>query len=163
MEKEEGEDKVSRRQRYWIKDLSLYASDRQSIKNGEWLTDAVINSAQTLLREQYPLIGGLQMTTLGHTLSYAIEKGEFVQVLNIRGSHWLTISNIGCKPNLINIYDSIPYGDISTRAKQQICALVFSDAAEITQLFKCAVTNRGGSDCGLYAIAFAMHFSLHRI
>jgi len=50
-------------------------SDRISILSGEWLTDAVINCCQTLLKEQYPHIGELQNTGLGETLAYEIETG----------------------------------------------------------------------------------------
>lgn len=117
-----------REQRYWIKELCLYVSDRISITTGEWLTDAVVNCAQKLLKESYPLMGGLQMTTLGETLAYTVETGEFVQIVNMRQNHWITVSNIGCIPNHFNVYDSIPSGDVSLRAKQQICAMFLSDA-----------------------------------
>lgn len=147
---------ANREQRYWIKDFSLYASDRLSLLSGDWLSDAIINCAQNLLKEQYPLVGGLQSTTLGYTLSYTIERGEFVQIINVRDSHWVTISNIGCKPDYINVYDSLPYKDISYRAKQQISALIHSAAKEITLNFPPVQCQRGGSDCGLFAIAFAV-------
>ena len=49
-------------------------------------------------------------------LTYAVERGEFVQIVNIRGNHW-------CQLNHLNVYDSIPHGDISLREKQQIAAL----------------------------------------
>ena len=45
---------------------------------------SVIDAAQVLLKECFPEIGGLQRTTLGHTLTYAVEKGEFVQIINVR-------------------------------------------------------------------------------
>lgn len=138
-----------RKQRYWIKEpeFTLYVSDRLSIVYGEWLTDAVINCAQRLLKECYPLMGGLQPTTFGATLSYTVETGEFVQVIIVRGSHWITVSNIGCEPNSINIFDSIPYGDLSSRAREQIAALMFSDAKDIILKFPSV---QCGNDCGLH-------------
>ena len=48
---------------------------------------AVIDAAQVLLKEGYPEIGGLQRTTLGHTLTYAVERGKFVQIVHVRGNH----------------------------------------------------------------------------
>ena len=57
--------------------MQLFVADRQSIVAGEWLTDAVIDAAQVLLKEHFPEMGGLQRTTLGHTLTYAVERGEF--------------------------------------------------------------------------------------
>lgn len=148
--------KRKRRQRYWIKDLMLYVSDRQSIVSGEWLTDAVIDCSQVLLKNQYPHVGGLQMTTLGLLLRYSIETGEFVQILNVRRSHWVTVSNIGCKPDHFNVYDSMPSGNnISLRAKQQICAMIFSNSRQIILDFPKVQCQRGASDCGLFSIAFA--------
>ena len=117
--------------------MQLFVADRQSIVAGEWLTDAVIDAAQVLLKEHFPEMGGLQRTTLGHTLTYAVERGEFVQIVNVRGNHWsrITVSNIGCQLNHLNVYDSIPHGDISLRAKQQIAALLFTQAKAITLNF----------------------------
>ena len=80
-----------RKQRYWTKEMQLFVADRQSIVAEEWLTDAVIDAAQVLLKEGFPEMGGLQRTTLGHTLTYAVERGEFVQIVNVRGNHWITI------------------------------------------------------------------------
>ena len=123
-------------------------SDRQIIVYGEWLTDTVIDAAQELLKERFPEIGGLQRTTLGQTLSYAVERGEFVQILNIRGNHWITTSSVGCSPNHLNIYDSIPDGDISSRAKLQIAALLCTGAKAITLKFPDVQIQHGLSDCG---------------
>ena len=136
--------------------MQLFVADCQSIVAGEWLTDAVINAAQVLLKEHFPEMGGLQRTTLGHTLTYAVERGEFVQIVNVRGNHWITVSNIGCQLNHLNVYDSIPHGDISLRAKQQIAALLFTQAKAITLNFPDVQVQRGSSDCGLFSIAFAM-------
>ena len=49
-----------------IKEMQLFVADRQSIVAGEWLTGAVIDAAQVLLKEHFPEMGGLQRTTLGH-------------------------------------------------------------------------------------------------
>ena len=105
--------------------------------------------------KQYPHIGGLQNTCLGDTLTYVIEMGEFVQIMNESGSHWITVSNIGCLPNHYNVYDSIQRGNTSSRVKQQICALVYSDAKDIILKFKSDEFQKGKSDRGLFCVAFA--------
>ena len=51
-----------------------------------------------------------------------------MQIVNIRGNHW-------CQLNHLNVYDSIPHGDISLREKQQIAALLFTQAKAITLNF----------------------------
>jgi len=148
--------RTCRKQRYWVKELQLFVSDRQSIVYGGWLTDAVIDAAQELIKERFPEIGGLQRTTLGQTLTYAVERGEFVQILNVRGNHWITISSIGCAPNHLNIYDSLPHGDVSSRAKQQIAALLCTRANAITLNFPDVQIQQGLSDCGFFSIAYAL-------
>ena len=58
-------------------------------------------------------------------LSMDTQPGEFVQILNVANSHWVTISTIGCKAGTVNVYDSG-----GKRRKKR-------------------------SDCGLFAVAFA--------
>ena len=149
-----GDKRNSEQSKYWIKDLGLYMSDRESLNDGEWLTDAVINAAQLVLKNQFA-VGGLQDTNHGHTLTYDIVRQEFIQILNVRGSHWVTISNIGCLQDNINVYDSLPYGDLSTRSKKEIAAMLFTTSKQITLNFMDVQSQRGGSDCGLFSIAFA--------
>ena len=47
------------------------------------------------MKDAYPHIGGLQPTVFGETLAFEVQRRNFVQVLNVYNSHWLTISNIG--------------------------------------------------------------------
>jgi len=93
---------------YWQKNLRLYTSDKEIITGGKWLNDNNIDAGQVLLKKAYPHVDGLQSTILGETLAFDIPKGEFVQILNVSGCHWITVSNIGCQPGHINIYDSSP-------------------------------------------------------
>ena len=43
---------------FWIKDLQLYEADKQSLSDGKWLTDNIIDAAQALLRQAHPLWEG---------------------------------------------------------------------------------------------------------
>ena len=70
--------------KYWIKD---YPSDKQILVEGDWLTDSVINAVQTLSKKSFPHVGGLQPTTLADTLGFAIERGEFIQILHVSNNH----------------------------------------------------------------------------
>ena len=79
---------------YWIKELCLFKTDREFLRGGKWLSDAVVTASQHLLKELYPHVGGLQPTTLGLTLGFVVQKTEFVQILNLRDNHWVTVSNI---------------------------------------------------------------------
>ena len=46
---------------------------------------------------------------------------EFLQILNVYKSHWISVSNIGCEANAINVYDSA-YTTLDLDAKMQICS-----------------------------------------
>ena len=87
--------------------------------------DSTINAVQTLLQKAYPIVGGLQHTTVAETLAFNIQRGKFVQILNVSGYHWITVSNIHCKPGTVAIYDSMPSGDVPRRTKEQIAAILF--------------------------------------
>ena len=73
-----------------------------------------------LLKKSYPMVGGLQVTTKGEVLSFDVETGEFVQILNISGVHWIMILTTGCLPGEVNVFDSMPFTDLPKRAKKQI-------------------------------------------
>ena len=60
---------------------------------GEWLSHNVINAAQKLLKARHSSIGGFR--TLFNA-EHQIERGRFVQILNVSSSHWITIANVEC-------------------------------------------------------------------
>ena len=72
-----------------------------------WLNDRLIDKALELLKHQFPYVDGLQSVLLGQTSAFAVEVGEFVQILHAGQSPWLTISNIGCFHPLVKVYDSL--------------------------------------------------------
>ena len=145
----------SKPSQYWLEDLCLYPADKESISAGKWITDTVVNAAQMLLQKAYPHIGGLQDTVLAETLAFDIQRGEFVQVLNICRNHWITVTNINCKAGIIAIYDSVPSGRVPSRTRDQIAAMIFCEDKAFTLQFQPVQVQRGSSDCGLFALAFA--------
>ena len=140
---------------YWIKDLSLFPVDKESIVCGRWLTDAVITAGQKLLKQAHPHMGGLQPTILGLSLTFEVQRSEFVQVLHIGGNHWLTVSNIGCPHATVHIFDSLPNIDLPSCTKAQIAALLCTDKHQIQLEFQCVQLQHGSSDCGTFALAYA--------
>lgn len=117
---------------YWLEDLKVHAADEQYLSGGKWLTDSLINAGKTLLRKAYPHIGGLQSKCLGETSSFEIQRGEFVQLLNIAGCHWITASSIGCRPGEVHIYNSMCTFGVPAHTKEQIASILFSQAGELT-------------------------------
>ena len=69
--------------------------------------------------------------------------------------HWITISNIGCQDGVVNVYDSMPNCDIPRRTKEQLAAILFWKKNHFRLQFQAVQEQRGGSDCGLFAVAFA--------
>ena len=43
----------------WISELELLTTDRACLQPGAWLNDKIIHAAQTILKNQYPGVGGL--------------------------------------------------------------------------------------------------------
>ena len=77
---------------FWIADLHLRMEDKRCLE-GDWLTDRIINVAQKLLQKAHPHVGNLQSSILGETLAFTVQRGDFVQILNIANSHWITVSS----------------------------------------------------------------------
>ena len=94
----------------WMKvgQTTLYEADKDTIANGNWLSDSHIHAAQELLTKNHPNISGLQDPILQMTKTFAVQGYcEFVQCLNLGSSHWITVSTVGCSQDIVKIYDSM--------------------------------------------------------
>ena len=118
-----------------------------------WLDDELINAAQYMLREQHPLIGGFQSTLLGDCLAMTAPTSEVVQILLICNDHWVAISTVGCQPSTVKVFDSLG-GRLPKRSVKLVADLLQSKEEAITFAFVDVQKQDGGSDCGLFAIAF---------
>ena len=98
---------------------------------------------------------GLEDTTLGPIFMFSVQKGEFVQVLHDGNIHWVCISNIGCKENEINYYDSLRGGRVSWYLLQQIASIVHENGPQLVINPMKVQKQNNGVVCGLYALAFA--------
>ena len=50
----------------WLANLGLSFRDQNNLhEDSAWLSDILINACQTLLKEQYPHVGGFQNTLFG--------------------------------------------------------------------------------------------------
>ena len=119
-----------------------------------WLNDRIIEAALDLLRKQSQ-VPGFQDICLGMTMAFEIQRQPFVQILHDGHGHWLTISSIGGKPGNtdISVYDSM-YLSVGSYTKKQIAAIVCSKENTITLNMRNVQLQAGGSDCGVFAIAF---------
>ena len=149
----------------WIETslTKLNQNDRDEIIHNKDLSDRIVESAQTILRTQFPEINGFQSTLFKQNLKHFEKKDkDMVQILHrgdIESGHWFVISTVNCKEGYVNWYDSI-YKDLDKESKQQICAII-KPACKQLIFQKCPSQNQaGGSDCGLFAIAFAVSICL---
>ena len=65
---------------------TLYERDRQTISKDRWLNDAVVDAAQSLLKQLFQTAGLLKVCAT-QTLAVDIQRGEFVQVLHNGCNH----------------------------------------------------------------------------
>ena len=104
------------------------------IENGKWLSDEHIDHAQAMLAKQYPGIGGLHAVCVFEPegcQKVGTPGQDFIQVVNVSGNHWVTVSNVGCPEDTVAIYDSL-YDDVSAMGKEKF----------LTQLPTCSCQHR---------------------
>ena len=138
----------------------LYKSDRDILLSPTaWLNDNIICAVQNILKQQMPLLQGLQAPSLGQTCSFDIVKQPFLQILHNGDDHWLLISTIGTKNAEVHVYDSI-YQSVNIKVKEQIASLLYTQEEEIKLKFMNIQKQSGSNDCGIFAVANATLLSL---
>lgn len=93
---------------------------------------------------------------LAGKLQWNSDPVDFVQVINVGGQHWVCSSNIDCPLGIVDVYDSIPvYSVGSYSLRKQIAAILKTPESTFQLRFPDVKHQSGGSNCGLFAIAFA--------
>ena len=125
-----------------------------------WLSDRHINAAQKCLQSQFTEQSGLQDTlTLKEKLTYKSGNKDFVQIVDVDGSHWVCVSNKGLPLRVVTVYYSmhicLPVQKVPclSRSRSQLFCIHRKD-----HLLSSMLTSRqkGTSECGSFAIAFAV-------
>ena len=135
--------------------IHLTAEHLQMLNLVAWVDDLIISAAQSLLKIQNPHIGSLKFPLLANTMALEPQGGEFIQILNINGNHRITISNIGCEPGHIDVYDSLHINQLPSDTKKVIADLLHHTGKAITIHYFDVQWQSGYNNCGLFAIAFA--------
>jgi hypothetical protein len=140
---------------YWIKSLELMEEDKERLVGGHWLSDSHINAALQLLKKMYPQQNGLKSTQLlARKLQWKSSSVDFVQVVHISGNHWVCTSNIHSAPGVCDIYDSMAPSHSPTLTRQ-VAAIMQCPEPSFKMRHINVQMQTGGSDCGLFALAFA--------
>eukprot|EP00794_Sanderia_malayensis_P019327 gene19327-21251_t len=126
-----------------------------------WLNDLIINAAQHLLHVQFPHIGGFQDTICQRNLSMDIQNGEFIQILNKGGNHWITVTNIGVTNiSSIRIFDSLGSSKFDFEMQKIIASLVHTNTEQIVVKIEDIQLQEDSNSCGMFAIANAVALCL---
>ena len=134
-----------------------YVSDRQLITYPCGLINGtIIDACMDIVKHQFPQISGFESSCLGIQLDFTRHKGEFIQMINRTptngGTHWLTVSSIGCVPGTIDICDS-SFNDVPSFEQQCIATLVQPPSMELTLNLLDVFPQNNSYGCGLYSIA----------
>ena len=128
--------------------------DLERVIMGEEITDVEINFAQQLLKAQFAKINGL-LCTLYQEKKVELTDSSVQNKLQIiyckSRHHWIVATTIKCSFAEVRVYDSIfQYCNEETK---YIISNLFPNKLSI-KVAHCQ-KQRGSSDCGLFAIAFA--------
>ena len=85
-------------------------------------------------------------------MAFDVHRGEFVQILHVHNSHWCVVSNIGCDDGVVHSL----YPSVSSATMCTIASLLFSPASELVVKVMGVQRQSNSSDCGVFAIAFAL-------
>ena len=121
------------------------------VTNGSRLNDKHVSFAQNVPKFQFSEIEGLKPTILQGRFKFTSSK-HIVQILHVHGDHWVKISNLKCDASKIIVYVSVNF-HVDQEVKDLISNL-FDREIEIV-MSKEMPKQKGGSDCGVYAIAVA--------
>ncbi|CAG2237683.1 PARP10_14_15 [Mytilus edulis] len=136
------------------------SKSQNAIKNWEkikkpnyWLEDIEIELAMQLVKNNHPNIDGFQPVTVALAEGYKKPKGQFIQIINVSGQHWITLSNIRCPPYTVRVFDSWKR-HLQGDTKRAIFAIVDRDSKGQVVVDLCQFQRqRNDADCGCFAAA----------
>ena len=142
----------------WLNVLkfTLLLSDKQILATTELpLIDKHINLSQAMLKKQFPLISGLQLTLLqSKKLSRRFKSG--VQIIFCHSNHWITAYKSECDNALdvITVYDSV-YSSVDEDTRSTITNLFDVSEEFMVVMGLSQKQKEGTNNCGLFVIAAA--------
>ena len=107
-----------------------------------------------LLKRDYPFVDGLCDPAIKGSLVVPATS-EFIQIINT-GNHWVCLSTISTtsSPDTVKIFDSL-YQNTNSTAVEHACRMLMYPGDKVTFINEKVQRQVGGSDCGLFSLAFA--------
>ena len=133
----------------------------QGIESGAWIVDEQIDRAQAMLANQFSNIGCLQTVCVFEPEGcqrVGTPENNFVQILNVSGNHWITVSDIGCLKDTAVVYDSLHCANESSyrdKFLRQMAYMLMPRSRHMTLLTADIQKQEGTSDCGLFTVTVA--------
>ena len=125
---------------------------------GAELTDLEINFAQQLLKQQFKDINGYCSTLLQEkaTNLTTSSMANRIQIIHCESRrHWILATTVNCKCDNVKVYDSLfHYLDKDSLRIVENCFRCENEVPQV-KMMQCR-KQQGGTDCGMYAIAFAV-------
>ena len=117
------------------------------------LNDRHMNAAQSMLKQQFPQVSGLQDVLLAQSkyLPMPPQSAACVHIHHTRGNHWV-VSSCDSATQAVYVYDSI-YNAIAPDLQTQIEQIY---PAMATNVIFPVVHQVGGVACGLFAVATSL-------
>ena len=151
---------------YWLPELYLFDTDKNiKLETDRWLNDAIIISAQSILKDQFS-IHGLQSTLLLQFQPVPPYK-PFVQILHVHNTHWITVSNssFGCGStshfeDCVKIYDSASPSNVSLTLQNTICSIMKPKFSMLTFEVVNVQSQMNSYDCGVFCYSVCNRDSL---
>ncbi|XP_065683522.1 uncharacterized protein LOC124813178 [Hydra vulgaris] len=128
-----------------------------------WLDDTLIDIAKSFLSHQFPKVGGFQSSCIFNSNNFGgFVSGKFVQIFNVRNSHWVLISNVTSDngSSSVQYYDSLFTGfnksTVPLLVHRVARSMLINEGIAFINLEVMRCQNQdNGNDCGLHAIANA--------
>ena len=123
----------------------------------------MIDTAQEFMKSKFidPIIYGFQSVLNKQRESFQKVENGMIQILHrgpINSGHWFTISTLNCPEGTVNVFDSM-YSDLDHESKSQILSILKHNGSSIKFHLVPVQRQIGGTECGLFAIAFAVALS----
>lgn len=135
--------------------LDLYTENKARIlQKTTWLSDSEIHAGQMLLKRDFPLVDGLGDPAIKGSLVVPATS-DFIQIINT-DSHWVCLSTISTTPSpgTVKIFDSM-YHNANSTSIEHACRMLMYPGEKVTIVNEKVQRQVGGSDCGLFSLAFA--------